>query len=76
MSDRESTFKLALELPPKDRAELAERLLASLDGPDEILFEDECVEECERRMKAVERGEMGTVDGEEVIRRMKNGERP
>jgi putative addiction module component (TIGR02574 family) len=86
MTKRESLEIEAMKLSPTDRADLVKTLLASLDDDlldsldegesDELLFEDEWVKECERRMKAIESGEMGTVDAEEIIRRMQAGEMP
>jgi putative addiction module component (TIGR02574 family) len=59
----------ALQLTPGDRAHLAERLLASLDEDDEILAT--WVKEAERRADAVDRGQMGTIDFEESLARLK-----
>ena len=59
----------ALQLARAERAHLAERLLASLDEDDEILAA--WVEEAERRGDAYERGEMGAVDFDESIARLK-----
>lgn len=59
----------ALQLTPGDRAHLAERLLASLDEDDEILAT--WVKEAERRADSVDRGEMGTIDFEESLARLK-----
>jgi hypothetical protein len=86
MTKRESIEVEAMKLPAGDRAGLAEALLASLDddtlssldeGEDDgLLYEEEWVQECERRMKAIESGEMGTVDAEDIIRRLEAGEMP
>ena len=59
----------ALQLARAERAHLAERLLISLDEDDEILAA--WVEEAERRGDAYERGEMGAVDFDESIARLK-----
>lgn len=59
----------ALQLAPSERAHLAERLLVSLDEDDEILTA--WVEEAERRGDAYERGEMGAIDIDESIARLK-----
>lgn len=56
---------VALQLPPTDRAHLAERLLASLDEDDEILAA--WTEEAERRADAYDRGEMETIDFDQAI---------
>lgn len=59
----------ALQLAPVERARLAERLLVSLDEDDEILAA--WVEEAERRGEAYDRGEMGAIDFDESIARLK-----
>jgi hypothetical protein len=59
----------ALQLAPAERAHLAERLLVSLDEDDEILAA--WVAEAERRGEAFDRGEMGAVDFDESIARLK-----
>lgn len=59
----------ALQLPKAERAHLAERLLVSLDEDDEILVS--WVAEAERRGDAFERGEMGAIDFDESIARLK-----
>ena len=59
----------ALQLAPSERAHLAERLLVSLDEDDEILAA--WVEEAERRGDAFDRGEMGAIDFDESIARLK-----
>ncbi len=59
----------ALKLPPADRAHLAERLLISLDEDDEIMAA--WVEEAERRADAFDRGEIGTIDFDESLARLK-----
>jgi len=59
----------ALELPPDERAELARRLLLSLDE----LSEDELVEvwlvEADRRARELDRGEVAAVPADEVRRK-------
>jgi putative addiction module component (TIGR02574 family) len=64
-SSLEDIEAAALQLPPSDRAHLAERLLVSLDEDDEILAA--WVEEAERRADAYERGEMEAIDFDEAI---------
>ena len=59
----------ALQLAPADRAHLAERLLISLDEDDEIMAA--WVEEAERRADAFDRGEIGTIDFDESLARLK-----
>ena len=59
----------ALQLTQAERAKLAERLLVSLDEDDEILAS--WVAEAERRGDAYDRGEMGAIDFDESITRLK-----
>lgn len=68
-SSLEDIEAAALQLAPSDRAHLAERLLVSLDEDDEILAA--WVEEAERRADAYERGEMGAIDFDESIARLR-----
>jgi hypothetical protein len=68
-SSLEDIEAAALQLAQADRAHLAERLLVSLDEDDEILAA--WVEEAERRGDAFDRGEMGAVDFNESIARLK-----
>lgn len=59
----------ALQLATSDRAKLAERLLISLEEDDEILAT--WVAEAERRADAFDRGEMGSIDFDESMARLK-----
>ena len=71
----------ALKLSVADRERLLESLLASLDGPFENddpgrsfatpELEQYWIEECHRRMKLIESGEMETYPAEEVIARLR-----
>ena len=76
MSEDQSVFAAALELPPPARAELAELLWASL--PDEPTEEplDESVKaawltEANRRMHEVASGEVKLIPGEAVMARFR-----
>jgi putative addiction module component (TIGR02574 family) len=53
----------ALKMPRKSRAELAEKLLESLDEP--VL--DEAIEEAERRWQAFKEGKIKAIPIEEVF---------
>ena len=68
-SSLEDIEAAALQLAPADRAHLAERLLVSLDEDDEIMAA--WVEEAERRADAFDRGEIGTIDFDESLARLK-----
>ena len=60
--------KLALGLPLSDRAALAERLLASLDSPDDAEIERLWVEEAERRYAAHKAGLTSARPAADVLR--------
>ena len=60
----------AMALDPKEREALAEELLLSLDG-ERTANELAWVEECKRRVEAVDRGEMKTIPGEQVMRELR-----
>jgi putative addiction module component (TIGR02574 family) len=51
----------ALSLPPYERAMLADRLLASLDGPNQKQIDDAWAEEAERRMREIEEGKVKAI---------------
>lgn len=61
MRDIEEFLAQALALPVHDRAEIAERILASLDGVDEGV-DEAWARELERRCAAVDAGELVTSD--------------
>ncbi|HEX7831038.1 MAG TPA: addiction module protein [Thermoanaerobaculia bacterium] len=56
----------ASELPEADRAELAGRLLQSLDGEPDEGVEAAWAEEIERRVRQLDAGEVKTIPWEEV----------
>ena len=61
----------ALSLPPRSSAKLAERLLESLDDPKQKEIDRLWADEAEDRIDAYERGELKTIPGQEVFRRLK-----
>lgn len=68
MLDRDSElFKEALSLPPVERAQLAERLLSSLDSPSRQRVDELWAQEAEERLDAFERGEIETITAEQVF---------
>lgn len=68
MSDRGTEIlKEALSLPPGERAEIAERLLSSLDTPDRPRLDDLWASEAEDRLSAYERGEIKTIPAKQVF---------
>ena len=60
----------ALGLSAVERASLAEKLLSSLDSPDQASFDQEWAIECEDRIRAFERGEMGASEASTVFDRL------
>ncbi len=57
----------ALKLDPQDRADMANRLLASLDGLSEPELEALWLAEAERRDRALDTGELKSRPAEEVF---------
>lgn len=58
----------ALKLDPKDRAALAERLIASLDDLDDAETERLWIEEANRRYLAYKEGKIPARSAEEALR--------
>jgi putative addiction module component (TIGR02574 family) len=57
----------ARRLPPRDRARLIRRLIASLDAGDDIDAEEQWLDEAERRLEAYRRDALTAQPGEEVF---------
>ena len=74
--DAKSILEAAMNLPPEQRVDIADRLLASL--PDDYVNEVEraWAQEAERRLDAVQRGEVEMLPAEPIIRALENGECP
>ena len=58
----------ALKLPLKERATLVERLISSLDSPEEPEIDRQWVEEAERRYKAYRKGSIRARTATAVLR--------
>lgn len=58
----EELMKAALSLPPDDRAQLADQLLASLGGENQEEIDAAWAEEAERRMKEIREGKVEPID--------------
>lgn len=71
MSRNQQLLDEAMALPPEERAELAEKLLESLDAADQKEIDAAWAEEAQRRLGAVETGQMGTLPAQEAFRRLK-----
>ena len=63
----------ALHLPPVERAELIERLLASFEFPDRAEIDSLWAQEAEERIDAYERGEIPATPASEVFDRIDKG---
>jgi putative addiction module component (TIGR02574 family) len=74
MKDTDTLLELVLSLPERHRAEIAARILESLDPLDppesEKDVEEAWAAEIERRCAAVDDGSMGTSDWEDVRARI------
>ena len=60
-------LKEALSLPPAERAEIAERLLSSLDPPSQEAMDLLWGKEAEERLDAFDRGEIKAVSAKHVF---------
>jgi len=63
---REAILKEALALSPAERAALIDELYSTLDQPDPAI-DQLWAEEAQKRIAAVDSGEMETYSGEEVL---------
>lgn len=61
-----------LQLPLKARAELAQKLLSSLDEPSQADLEIMWAAEADRRIEAAENGDMRRYSRTEMLERVKN----
>jgi putative addiction module component (TIGR02574 family) len=67
----EQKHKQALALPPQERAELVEQLLATFQAPPDPHIDELWAREAEDRLDAYDRGELKAVPAEEVFNRIK-----
>lgn len=70
----EQLFEEALALPMNKRAELAERLLSSIDPSDQI--DKLWAIEAEARIDAYENGELNAVPAEDVFNKIESFRKP
>lgn len=70
----EKLIQQALGLPPDERAEVAERLLQSLE-PSLSAIDQLWAQEAESRIDAYERGEIEAIPAEDVFNAIKNRKR-
>jgi putative addiction module component (TIGR02574 family) len=66
----EKILQEALNLPPQDRAEVLERLLATFQEAPDPKLDKLWAQEAVDRLNAYDRGEMGGVSAEEVFARI------
>jgi putative addiction module component (TIGR02574 family) len=69
-TDAEKFLAAALELPDRERAEIAARLLESLDEAEQDDIDDAWAREIERRCAALDSGEAGDSDWDEFRARI------
>jgi putative addiction module component (TIGR02574 family) len=62
----------ALGLPPKERARLAQRLIASLDPESDRDVEQAWLEESERRLDELESGKVAGIPAEQVLEKARS----
>jgi putative addiction module component (TIGR02574 family) len=62
----------ALQLPPKERARLAQRLIASLDAESDRDAEQAWLEEAERRLDELESGKVAGIPAEQVLEKARS----
>ena len=67
MAQPDQVLQAALELPPRERADLVEAIAASLDGFD---LGEEWEEEIRRRVDDIDSGRVQPVPGDEVFARL------
>jgi putative addiction module component (TIGR02574 family) len=70
MDDAKKFLAAALELPERDRAEIAARLLESLDEAEQEGVDEAWAREIERRCAALDSGEAVTSDWDEFRARI------
>lgn len=61
LTDFEEILTAALALPPESRAMLADRLLVSLDGPNQRPIDAAWAEEAERQMREIDEGKVEAI---------------
>jgi len=71
----EQTLKEALALPPQERAELVEQLLATFQSPPDPHIDEMWAREAEDRLDAYDRGELKAVPAERSLRESDSGAR-
>ena len=73
--EEQQLLEEALALPAKVRAEMAEKLFASLEDPEISEIDRAWAEECDRRMAAIESGEEELIDGAEIRKLLRDAQK-
>jgi putative addiction module component (TIGR02574 family) len=77
MTDKTSQIlREAMLLSPDERAELADRLLDTLQSSAQRRIDEEWAAESEDRIDAYERGEISAIPADEVFKQLRNRPRP
>ena len=66
----QEVLRQALQLSPDERAQLAERILSSLDSPERERIDSLWAAEAEERIDAHDRGEIGSSSAKDVFDRI------
>lgn len=74
--ESQQVLREALDLPPVDRAELVEQILASFEFPARREIDAAWAREVEDRIDAYERGEIGSAPADEVFKEIDRQARP
>jgi putative addiction module component (TIGR02574 family) len=69
-ANAQKILQQALNLPPEDRAEVLEHLLATFQEPPDPELNKLWAQEAEDRLAAYDRGELGSLSAEEVFARI------
>ena len=69
-ANAEKVLQEALNLPPHDRAEVLQRLLATFEQPPDAELDELWAQEAEDRLDAFDRGELSSVSAYEVFARI------
>ncbi len=64
----------ALGIPPEERALIAERLIASLDSATDLDVEAASQQEIQKRLAAIDRGEVALISWEEARQKLRSGQ--
>jgi len=71
----ENIINHALQMPPEDRAAIAERLISSLDSDVDQDVEIAWQQEVQRRIEEIDRGDVACIPWEQVLNRLRGNGR-